>query len=120
MEDICAALRDCGESLTQLFGRNVEPRKDGKIPTLIESAETWKLHQDKLSLFGRLEKLNADYEVVRHFGQSQAKEQRLSSITFETLKGHMETGQEVWNWFLNKRFEGNVPPGQMEEFQEQF
>lgn len=126
-EQMYEIISNCGESLSQLFGRNVQLRAGERTPALNQCIKSkfpaennWNLQIEKPSLFVLFEELNAIYDVIRHFNRSPEKEKILKNLTWEKTKILLKATQDLWIWILEKKFVGNELKDQSAEFQEDF
>lgn len=108
-----------GDSLTYLFGANYT--NGTRTPYLkymvdkIFPERGWNLQSDNLNLYNRfceMEKFHKN--VCKHFDRSKITEAK--NLTKQKLEQYMKTTCEIWMWFLNKFYHGNIPNGQLVEF----
>lgn len=119
IDDMILIVNLLGDSLTYLFGANYNT--DNRTPPLKDMVDKifpsrgWDLKSDNLNLYNRFCELDEFHkDVSKHF--SRPKIPKAANLTVKKLEQHMKTACEIWIWFLNKYYSGNIPHDQLIEF----
>jgi hypothetical protein len=131
---IAPIISDLGQSLYMLFGRNWEtelkakwrqlkgsfPPSSWNTPTPIQLIEKylpevvgWNLAQEQEDLYNDLKSFLTDVydNLVKHLEEELLPD--ALRITYDDLKGYMETVRRTWVWFIEKheglRFDKELP-----------
>jgi hypothetical protein len=119
LEEMISVVNHLGNSLTYLFGANY--MEEGHTPSLKKMIDEicpkkgLDLKSDNPDLYKRFCELDEVHKSVsKHFSRGKIPEAK--KITKQILNEYMETTRKIWIWFLDKKFEGNIPPEQLTEF----
>lgn len=114
-----STVKQLGDSLTSLFGANYSV--PGDTPTLRRMVDTilpgsgFDLQSDNPDLFKRFLDLDDFHkDVTKHFGRTKIP--KATTLTKQKLNEYRDTTLDVWMWYLDKHFSGNIPSDQLLEF----
>jgi len=119
LDDMILIVNLLGDSLTYLFGANYNTvNRTPPLKDMVDKSfpsRGWDLKSDNLDLYNRFCELDEFHkDVSKHF--SRSKILKAANLTEQKLEQQMKTTCEIWIWFLNKYYSGNIPPGQLVEF----
>lgn len=114
------------QSLAILAGVNIRPKKN--TPPLmvlfekeLSKEKKWNLISDNPILFNELKEMNTYYNnLSKHLNRSKYRKSLIREINSEKIKKYMYTTQNIWIWFLGKRYKGKIPEEQMIFFNNAF